>query len=49
MGLCGFILCGILLVVRGEVPIAYLLISAGAMGLDSIQGFEIRRKNGGGK
>lgn len=45
-GLASFILCGILLVVRGEVPVPFLLVGAAMMGLDSIQGFELRRRNG---
>jgi hypothetical protein len=45
-GLLSFVLCGILLVTRGSVPIAFLLVGAAMMGLDSIQGFELRRKNG---
>jgi hypothetical protein len=45
-GLASFILCGVLLVTRGSVPIAFLLVGAAMMGLDSIQGFELRRKNG---
>jgi hypothetical protein len=47
-GLSGFLLCGILLVLQREIPVVYLLISGGAMGLDSIQGFELRRKRNGG-
>lgn len=45
-GLASFVLCGILLVVRGEVPVVFLLVGAAMMGLDSIQGFELRRRNG---
>ncbi len=45
-GLLSFILCGVLLIVRGEVPIPFLLVGAMMMGLDSIQGFELRRRNG---
>jgi hypothetical protein len=45
-GLASFILCGVLLVTRGSVPIAFLLVGAAMMGLDSIQGFELRRRNG---
>ena len=46
-GLASFLLCGVLLVFRGEVPVEFLLVGAMMMGLDSIQGFEIRkRKNG---
>jgi hypothetical protein len=45
-GLLSFVLCGILLVTRGSVPIAFLLVGAAMMGLDSIQGFELRRRNG---
>jgi hypothetical protein len=45
-GLMSFVLCGILLVTRGSVPIAFLLVGAAMMGLDSIQGFELRRRNG---
>jgi hypothetical protein len=47
-GLAGFLLCGVLLAIRGEVPVVFLLASAGAMGVDSIQGFELRRKRNGG-
>jgi hypothetical protein len=46
IGLLSFILCGVLLVVRGEAPVAFLLVGAAMMGLDSIQGFELRRRNG---
>jgi hypothetical protein len=45
-GLASFVLCGILLVTRGSVPVAFLLVGAAMMGLDSIQGFELRRRNG---
>jgi hypothetical protein len=48
-GLCAFTLCGVQYTLRGEVDLAFLLAAAGAMGLDSIQGLEIRRRNGGGK
>jgi hypothetical protein len=48
-GLAGFLLCGVLLTLRGEVPVVFLLASAGAMGIDSIQGFELRRKRNGGE
>lgn len=46
VGLSSFILCGVLLVMRGEVPVPFLLVGAMMMGLDSIQGFEVRRRNG---
>ena len=48
-GLLSFVLCGVLLVIRGQVPVPFLLVGAMMMGLDSIQGFELRkRRNGNG-
>lgn len=37
----------VLYTITGEVPAVYPLIAAGAMGLDSIQGFEVRRRRDG--
>ena len=46
VGLASFLLCGVLLLFRGEVPVPFLLVGAMMMGLDSIQGFELRKRNG---
>lgn len=46
-GLVAFVLCGVLIAAGQEFPVAFLLVAAGCMGLDSIQGYELRRKQGG--
>lgn len=45
-GLVSFVIFIALLSIGRDVPVVFLLIAAGMMGLDSIQGFELRRKNG---
>jgi hypothetical protein len=44
VGMGSFILSGVLLVSDQEVPVVFLVIGAGMMGLDSIQGLEFRRR-----
>jgi hypothetical protein len=44
-GVCLFI--GVIL--QQPVPVLYLVVAAGMMGLDSIQGFEVRRRERDGK
>lgn len=48
VGLLSFILCGVLLVTRGEAPVAFLLVGGAMMGLDSIQGLELRKRERNG-
>jgi hypothetical protein len=47
MGSCAFILSGVLLILQRDIPVVFLLWGAGCMGLDSIQGFEVRRRRNG--
>ncbi len=44
-GLTAFVVCLVIgVVLQQPVPVLYLIIAGGMMGLDSIQGFEIRKR-----
>lgn len=47
-GMLVFLTCAITFVLGRDVPIALLLVAAGCMGLDSLQGFEVKRRGNGG-
>lgn len=41
-GLAGFVLCGVLLVLEREIPVWFALLTAGCLGIESV---DFRRRN----
>ena len=48
VGISVFVACVVAVLAGAQVPIVIPVIAAGMMGLDSIQGFELRRRQNGG-